>query len=466
MASYRKLFRVHPKEELAREFIRAFDSKDGGRDQDGIVTRAEFERAGGKKWSRKLVLLDTKTLTVPVPGKPGEVRRAGDGVVSMNDAMPVISAELESLTAYLDSLAPAPVPDEQGAPEAGERRETASEVPDRPKTTPEQRRDAVGRGRKLYIQHCAGCHGLHADGNGPVARFFHVRPRNFLRGEYKFRSTVTPDPPTDRDLFRTIRRGAGMSMPAWPHLGDAQVWDLVEYLKSNHPYYIPTELTVEDRFGAIRVAFLRWTPEQQADERLEGAQPDDASGFRIGNGRLQKRHGRWFWIQGGAPREVTDGLKVVTVLEGVQVTPILRLGKPVYDWMQDYDPHVRALQTGEAPIPYTKESAAIGKQVYAELGCATCHGAEGRGDGPGLESSRGSLGQLLLPTDFARPLEAFKGGSDDMSLVRTFLTGLAGTPMPSYSGNFRASLVAPPEKAPWHLAHYIQSLAGLPLDPE
>ena len=36
-----------------------------------------------------------------------------------------------------------------------------------------------------------------------------------------------------------------------------------------------------------------------------------------------------------------------------------------------------------------------------------------------------------------------------------------GTPMPAYSGNFQASLVAPPEEAPWHLAHYIQSLAGL-----
>ena len=53
-----------------------------------------------------------------------------------------------------------------------------------------------------------------------------------------------------------------------------------------------------------------------------------------------------------------------------------------------------------------------------------------------------------------------KGGADAASLVRSFMTGLSGTGMPAYAHNFHG--MSP--KAPWHLAHHVMSLAGIPYD--
>ncbi|MFQ5843953.1 MAG: c-type cytochrome, partial [Planctomycetota bacterium] len=377
----------------------------------------------------------------------------GHGVLGPADARPRRGAALGALVSYGESLAPGP-PLLRAAPRPA--------PPPRRPTTASDRRRAVDRGRRLYRQWCAGCHGERADGNGPAARFLGARPRNFLRGAYKFRSTVTPDPPTDADLFRSIRHGVGIEMPPWPQLGDDQVWDLVELLKGHHPAYVPTELFVEEAGEGVRLAFLRWTKEQHEDPALEGALPDDASGATLGAARLQKRGARWWWRVGGTEREVTDGMEAVVRLEGGERTLVFRLGEPVYDWMADYDPDARVVAVDESPVPYTARSAALGGRIYEEMGCASCHGTHGAGDGPALESSRGALGELVLPAAFRGPATPFKGGVDARSLVRVFLTGISGTPMPSYAGNFAASGVAPPDQARWHLAHYVQSLAGLP----
>jgi len=115
-------------------------------------------------------------------------------------------------------------------------------------------------------------------------------------------------------------------------------------------------------------------------------------------------------------------------------------------------------------VPYTAASAEAGARVYAELGCAKCHGDEGRGDGPSATETRGSLGQVVRPSDYTRGPAYLKGGADDRSLVRAFLTGLHGTPMPSYRDSFPAVESAPPAEAPWHLAHFVLRQAGIPFD--
>jgi mono/diheme cytochrome c family protein len=131
---------------------------------------------------------------------------------------------------------------------------------------------------------------------------------------------------------------------------------------------------------------------------------------------------------------------------------VFRLGRAVHDWMEEYRP--RPLVVPEPPFPYSAESAAQGELVYRDLRCASCHGPEGRGDGPAAASARGNLGEVVRPADYTRGPRWLKGGSDPRDLVRTFLAGLHGTPMPSYAGNF-----ASPE-APWHLAHYVMRQAG------
>lgn len=71
-----------------------------------------------------------------------------------------------------------------------------------------------------------------------------------------------------------------------------------------------------------------------------------------------------------------------------------------------------------------------GRQLYLDAGCAQCHGAEGRGDGPSARDLRDSWGYPIRPSDLTR--RPLKGGSSPTDLYRTFSTGLDGTPMPSY----------------------------------
>lgn len=102
--------------------------------------------------------------------------------------------------------------------------------------------------------------------------------------------------------------------------------------------------------------------------------------------------------------------------------------------------------------PETPESEARGKQIFAEMGCASCHGATGKGDGaaanwPGLGDD---WGNPIRPADFASG--RLKGAREPADIYRIFMTGLSGTPMPSFVDSLT------PEKA-WDLAHFIQSLA-------
>jgi cytochrome c len=165
---------------------------------------------------------------------------------------------------------------------------------------------------------------------------------------------------------------------------------------------------------------------------------------------VQKRGGKWLWISGGEEKVVTDGMRAGRYR--------FRLGDTVMDWMDGFGP--RPLHLGSEPFAYTRESAEIGAAVYAEMGCASCHGKEGRGDGSSADESRGSLGQRVLPNDYTKG--NFKGGADAASLVQSFLTGLHGTPMPSFHESFRGVRSAAPDTAPWHLAHFIQRQAGVP----
>ena len=91
----------------------------------------------------------------------------------------------------------------------------------------------VKSGKRLYERRCIFCHGSRGEGNGPVARGIFPKPRDFTRGIFKIRSTPTGSPPTDEDLFETLRRGMpGTMMPSFSNLSDRQLWSLVSYVKS------------------------------------------------------------------------------------------------------------------------------------------------------------------------------------------------------------------------------------------
>jgi cytochrome c oxidase cbb3-type subunit 2 len=96
--------------------------------------------------------------------------------------------------------------------------------------------EAPARGKAAFEAHCAVCHGVSGDGQGPEAHRLFTRPADLRRGSFKFRSTPSGSLPTDQDLDRTIRRGLpGSGMVAQDHLSDAEVRDIIAYLKTLSP---------------------------------------------------------------------------------------------------------------------------------------------------------------------------------------------------------------------------------------
>ena len=97
---------------------------------------------------------------------------------------------------------------------------------------------ATRSGAGLYDRFCLACHGTYGDGRGPATPWLWPRPRDFTRGEYKWRTTPSGAPPTDGDLAAAIRHGVpGTSMHAFGDTLDAhQVGELVTYIKGFAPH--------------------------------------------------------------------------------------------------------------------------------------------------------------------------------------------------------------------------------------
>ncbi len=89
------------------------------------------------------------------------------------------------------------------------------------------------------------------------------------------------------------------------------------------------------------------------------------------------------------------------------------------------------LPIGDAPaLVGSEESTERGRVVYDTMRCAICHGEMGRGDGTASAGLQDSWGDAIVPFDFTSG--PVKGGSTPEMIYRTFMTGLDGTPMPSY----------------------------------
>ncbi|MDY7091658.1 MAG: cytochrome c [Acidobacteriota bacterium] len=88
---------------------------------------------------------------------------------------------------------------------------------------------AQERGRALYLEQCAFCHGVAADGKGLRRQALSAQPQDFTNPAWRRR--VTPE-----EIFDVIHNGRpGTSMPAWGFLRDEQIWDLTAYLLSVSP---------------------------------------------------------------------------------------------------------------------------------------------------------------------------------------------------------------------------------------
>jgi cytochrome c oxidase cbb3-type subunit 2 len=124
-------------------------------------------------------------------------------------------------------------------------------------------------------------------------------------------------------------------------------------------------------------------------------------------------------------------------------------------WIKHFSPRWQNEKPG-TPIqippepPVTPDRVKAGQDVFARVQCWKCHGVQGMANGPSASTLTDDLGRPILPYNFtegARPL----CGSTDRDLYRIFMTGLDGTPMPSFADNIK------PDEA-WDLVFYLRTL--------
>jgi mono/diheme cytochrome c family protein len=102
----------------------------------------------------------------------------------------------------------------------------------------------------------------------------------------------------------------------------------------------------------------------------------------------------------------------------------------------------------------TADRIKAGREVFARVQCWKCHGVTGEANGPSASTLQDDLGRPIAPfnfTDGTRP----KCGDTDQDIYRIFMTGLDGTPMPSFADNIK------PDEA-WDLVFYLRTFMAQP----
>jgi mono/diheme cytochrome c family protein len=87
--------------------------------------------------------------------------------------------------------------------------------------------ESIAAGATLYLNHCAGCHGVPSNPESQFQRSFYPPAPGFFRD--------MPDM-SDAQTFYVIRRGIRWTgMPAWDHtLSDQQIWQVVVFFDNMH----------------------------------------------------------------------------------------------------------------------------------------------------------------------------------------------------------------------------------------
>ncbi len=222
--------------------------------------------------------------------------------------------------------------------------------------------EMLAHGKSIYQKRCMGCHGIKGDGQGKAARFLDPKPRDFVSGIFKFKSTPNEALPTDTDLMRVLSQGVlGTSMPAFPLLPEVSKYAVIQYIKTFSP---------------------AWREPENRMAKIQGAP---------------------------FPRD-------------------------------DFKAHKKFL-------PRAKK----GRALFLD-NCVVCHGRTGKGDGEGSEGLVDDWDNPIQPGNLTRP--HIKAGRSVRDIYRVLLTGMAGTPMPSFKEALSDGEL-------WDVSAYILYLRGL-----
>jgi mono/diheme cytochrome c family protein len=98
------------------------------------------------------------------------------------------------------------------------------------------------------------------------------------------------------------------------------------------------------------------------------------------------------------------------------------------------------------PVKPDPKSVAVGKKLYGSQ-CATCHGADGKGDGKG--------GALLNPKPSDLTDATWKHGSSEGEIFTVIRDGADKSGMKPFGGRITTQEI-------WHLVNYLRTLGSQP----
>ena len=153
---------------------------------------------------------------------------------------------------------------------------------------------------------------------------------------------------------------------------------------------------------------------------------------------------------------VTRGFDTTNMPQWMPLTVVDRVNLVAY--IKTFSPKWKSDKAG-APVeipaesPVTIESVLHGRELFQKMECWKCHGPEGHGDGPSAATLTDSKDRPIPPYNFSTGTR-FKCGTTNRELYRIFMTGLDGTPMPSF-----ADVIKPADA--WDLVHFLRTLQPL-----
>lgn len=157
-------------------------------------------------------------------------------------------------------------------------------------------------------------------------------------------------------------------------------------------------------------------------------------------------------------RTIDEGLRG-TAMPGWRAVLAPAERDALVNYLQSLSPRFASDSPGEVvSVPAAprrdEKTLSRGRHSYERMRCGECHGPDGRGDGPSAKTLRDDRGARIRMPDLTR-ITGQKRVSSERDVVVTFLTGLDGTPMPSYR-----EAVSPSEV--WDLARYVRSWGRAP----
>jgi mono/diheme cytochrome c family protein len=337
----------------------------------------------------------------------------------------------------------------------------------------------IARGKEIYMANCAVCHGEQGDGKGPASLALSLKPSDFrdpravakMRDNYWFWRVSeggTVEPFRSRGSAMPPSKGALSVEDRWAviayqhtfsgHQGPHVPWEHPEMVQMGREIY---------RMACVSCHGLDGRGDGSVGATLSPNRAPQPRDFTSGLFKLRSTPTGALPTTADLLRTVTEGIRsqggpLTLGLSGYRIMPSFR-HMPEEQRLEVVE-YVKSLNQGfwtredvktvpvPASPPETPERIVRGRQLYSDAECWTCHGRSGRGDGPSAHTLKDQNEFPIAATDLTQP-SRFKNGATPQDVYRTVMTGLTGTPMPSYEG------ALDPEDA-WDLVYYVLSLSA------